>query len=90
MSKIKCLTSFYTVESFNCPGDIVNTSTDPVQLLWSPCNSASDLISVLKIFTRQEDEHCSLIPILISCISFLTDVCFMLLAESKSIILKIS
>ena len=57
--KISCWTSFYTVENFNCPRNIDPISTDHVQLLCSPCNSASDLISVLQLFTRVEDQHCT-------------------------------
>ena len=51
--------SFYTVESFTCPGDIVHISSNSVQLWWPPCNSASCLISVLQLFIQLEDEHCT-------------------------------
>ena len=50
------LNSFYTVESFSCYGDIVLTSTDPVQLRWPQCNSASDLIAKLEILTKAKQQ----------------------------------
>ena len=47
------------VETFNCHGELVRTSVDPV-LLWQPlCISVSYLFSVLKLFTRLEDMACT-------------------------------
>ena len=46
------------VEIFHCHGCIVHTSTDRVQLRWLPCNSASNLFSVLQLLTWLEDLTC--------------------------------
>ena len=35
-------------------------STEPVQLWWHPWNSASDLNSVLQLFTQLDDQHCKI------------------------------
>ena len=46
------MNSFYTVENFNCLGDIIHASTEPVQLRWPLSISVSAKFSVLKVFTR--------------------------------------
>ena len=57
------LTSFYMVESFNYLGYIVRTPTDSFQHRWPPGLSASDLFSLLEIFTWLDHRNCTGIKI---------------------------
>ena len=52
------------IDTFNCPGELVHTLIDPVQLRQPLCFSASYLISVLQLFTRLEDVACNALDLL--------------------------